>query len=101
MKGAEMPSKLAPRQKEICDLIAQGKSNAQIARLLGVALSTVKNAVQAIFDKVGASDRAELARMTSGERYEFSPEGERCALLYLQGLLHARIQSGQGQRSPG
>lgn len=96
MTGDKMSEKLSPRQKEICDLVAQGRTNAEIAGPLGTAVSAAKSAVHTIFDEVGASDRAELARMTSGECHEeFSPEGERCALLFLQGLLHARIQSGR------
>jgi DNA-binding NarL/FixJ family response regulator len=62
-----MPAKLTPREQEICRLIAEGKTNRGIAELLGIALSTVRNTNYSLFNKIGASNRAELVRMVSAE----------------------------------
>lgn len=48
---------LSLRQGEILSLIAQGKSNKEIARLLGLTTGTVKQHVYALFRKLGARNR--------------------------------------------
>ena len=54
-------SKLSPREREILMLIAQGRSNKQIARDLDIAETTVKIHVQHIFKKLGLSSRVQVA----------------------------------------
>ncbi|MBN8488022.1 MAG: alpha/beta fold hydrolase [Burkholderiales bacterium] len=49
---------LSPRQREVLELMAQGRDNAQIAASLGLSEKTVRNQVTAIFDKIGADNRA-------------------------------------------
>ena len=49
---------LSPREREIVTLLAEGKTNEQIASALGNSVSTVKGQLSALFDKVGAVDRA-------------------------------------------
>ena len=44
---------------EILDLIAQGRSNTQIAGDLVVSLKTVRNHVSTIFNKLQVADRAQ------------------------------------------
>ncbi len=53
-------SRLSSSEREVCDLINQGLSNAEIAAQRGRALRTVANQVAAIFKKVGVSSRTEL-----------------------------------------
>jgi len=50
---------LSPRQSEILDLVAKGLTNPEIARVLRISLYTVKEQVNAIFLKLGATNRAE------------------------------------------
>ena len=49
------------REQEILDLLAQGKSNPEIASRLHLARGTVRNYVSVIFQKLGVSDRTEAA----------------------------------------
>ncbi len=50
---------LTEREREVLTLIAQGRSNTEIGRTLGMAASTVKNHVTSLFAKIGARDRAQ------------------------------------------
>jgi DNA-binding NarL/FixJ family response regulator len=49
------------REQEILDLLAQGKSNPEIASRLHLARGTVRNYVSVIFQKLGVSDRTQAA----------------------------------------
>ena len=55
------PDGLTPREREIVELIALGRSNKQIARELCIELSTVKNHVHHVLEKLGVHGRAEAA----------------------------------------
>jgi DNA-binding NarL/FixJ family response regulator len=50
---------LTAREREVLDLIAQGKNNATIAEWLTVSQKTVRNHVSNIFNKLQVADRAE------------------------------------------
>ncbi|PWJ26414.1 LuxR family two component transcriptional regulator [Branchiibius hedensis] len=50
---------LSPRQVEVMDLVAEGRSNSDIARTLFVAEKTVKNHINQIFASLCVSSRAE------------------------------------------
>jgi DNA-binding NarL/FixJ family response regulator len=52
---------LTEREEEILALVAQGKSNRDIADLIFLAEGTVKNYVSRIMEKIGAGSRTELA----------------------------------------
>jgi len=60
-KGSRQHSLLSNRQREIVALVAQGNRNKEIAEKLFISEQTVKNHLQNIFDRVGVSDRLELA----------------------------------------
>lgn len=51
--------RLTRREIEALDLIARGRSNADIASVLSIAPKTVRNHVSNIFGKLGVSHRAE------------------------------------------
>jgi DNA-binding NarL/FixJ family response regulator len=51
---------LSPREREVAALIAQGLSNKDVARKLGVSSGTVKIHVHSIFQKLGATSRYNL-----------------------------------------
>lgn len=59
---------LTPREVEVWRLIATGLDNAGIARALEISLSTVKNHITCIFDKLAVRDRAQavIAAYESG-----------------------------------
>ncbi|WP_267244883.1 response regulator transcription factor [Streptomyces sp. PR69] len=50
---------LTPREREVLILVAQGKSNRQVANALGISEKTVKNHLSALFSKIGAADRTQ------------------------------------------
>ncbi|MFI9381325.1 LuxR C-terminal-related transcriptional regulator [Kutzneria sp. NPDC052558] len=50
---------LTRRERQVLDLIADGRSNSVIARQLHLAPKTVSNHISAIFTKLRAADRAE------------------------------------------
>lgn len=50
---------LSERETELLALMAQGKSNQEIADLLGLSLKTVRNHVSNIFSKLQVADRAQ------------------------------------------
>jgi DNA-binding NarL/FixJ family response regulator len=59
---AEPPSiQLSRREYEVLQLLAQGQTNREIARVLTVSVSTVKNHVEHILAKLDVSDRTQAA----------------------------------------
>jgi len=52
---------LSQREREIVGLVAQGFKNKEIAERIFISEQTVKNHLHNIFDKLGVSDRLELA----------------------------------------
>jgi DNA-binding NarL/FixJ family response regulator len=57
---------LTIRQREILQLVAQGLSNAQIAKNLFLSESTVKQHLRATYKILGVSSRKEAARIING-----------------------------------
>ncbi len=53
--------RLSNREREIVALVAQGFKNKEIAERMFISEQTVKNHLHNIFDKLGVSDRLELA----------------------------------------
>jgi two-component system nitrate/nitrite response regulator NarL len=63
---------LSPREEETSGLVAEGMSNREVARALNISESTVKNSLFHVFEKLGISNRVELARYVNGAS---DPEG--------------------------
>jgi DNA-binding NarL/FixJ family response regulator len=61
----ELPTKpavpLTEREREVADLLAQGLSNRQIAKQLGVAQRTAESHIEHIFQKLGVTSRTQAA----------------------------------------
>lgn len=55
--GGKPDKELSPREREVLQLLAYGKSNKEIAKVLGIGAQTVKTHVSHIFAKLGAADR--------------------------------------------
>ena len=52
---------LSKRERTVLALVAQGYENAEIARRLYVSLSTVRNLVSRVFEKLGVDNRVQAA----------------------------------------
>jgi LuxR family maltose regulon positive regulatory protein len=61
-------TRLTPREREVFELLRQGLSNRQIARLLFIEESTVKVHTHHIYDKLGTRSRTALAVQAALER---------------------------------
>jgi DNA-binding NarL/FixJ family response regulator len=59
--SAQATGRLTAREREVLVLIEDGLSNKQIARRLYIELSTVKNHVHSILEKLGATSRSDAA----------------------------------------
>jgi DNA-binding NarL/FixJ family response regulator len=59
--GLGGPEGLTAREREVLQRIAEGDSNAQIARALGLSVKTVQNYVSRILDKLQVADRTQAA----------------------------------------
>ena len=57
----EQNSELTPREREVLSLIGRGLRNAEAAKSLGLAESTVSSHIKSIYSKLGISTRAEAA----------------------------------------
>jgi DNA-binding NarL/FixJ family response regulator len=53
--------RLTPREREIVAAVAAGQSNREVAQRLSLAEDTIKHHISNVFDKLGVSNRAELA----------------------------------------
>jgi DNA-binding CsgD family transcriptional regulator len=54
---------LTKREKEIVNLIADGKSNKEIAQILNVSVHTVEKHLNNIYKKLGVNNRASAASL--------------------------------------
>lgn len=61
---------LTPRELEVTELIAGGRSTGDIAVELCLSAHTVRDHVKAVFDKVGVTSRGELVAKLFTEHYE-------------------------------
>jgi len=60
--SAALARVLTPREIEIARLVAQGKRNSEIARVLALSELTVETHLKHIFSKLHVRSRTELAR---------------------------------------
>jgi predicted ATPase/DNA-binding CsgD family transcriptional regulator len=61
--AAPEPGKLSARERELVILVAQGRTNAQIAAELYISVRTVSSHLDRIRDKTGCRRRADLTRL--------------------------------------
>ena len=64
--GADPLARLAPRERQISELVAQGLRNREIAERLAMSEGTVKVYLHGIYQKVGVENRTGLAIMARG-----------------------------------
>lgn len=63
VRAREEVEALSPRHRDVLALLAEGRSNAQIARSLHLAEGTVKAYVSALMDQLGVENRVQAALM--------------------------------------
>ncbi len=68
MVGARVRDRLTPKELRIVAFIVQGYKNKDIATELGTTEQVIKNYLRNIYDKIGVSDRLELALFTIHHR---------------------------------
>ena len=61
--AAPSSAKLSARERELVTLVAQGRTNAQIAAQLYISIRTVSSHLDRIRDKTGCRRRADLTRL--------------------------------------
>ena len=61
---ADLSSLLTPREYEVFELVAQGLTNAEIARIAHISVTTVKTHVAHILAKTGSSSRAKVIALS-------------------------------------
>jgi predicted ATPase/DNA-binding CsgD family transcriptional regulator len=61
--AAPGPGTLSPRERELVTLVAQGRTDAQIAAELYISIRTVRSHLDRIRDKTGCRRRADLTRL--------------------------------------
>ena len=75
-RGEAQTPVLSPREREVLNFIAQGRSIPAIAAELYLAPSTVKTHVQRLYEKLGVGDRA--AAVAAAMRSEERRVGKEC-----------------------
>lgn len=63
---------LTPRQREVFGLLAQGRSNKEICRILGLSSGTIKNYVAAILRGLDVKNRTQAVSFSLNERASVS-----------------------------
>jgi len=61
-KTRRRPGMLSPREREVCELMTQGRTNGEIAKTLFITESTTKVHVRHILEKLGVRSRVEAVR---------------------------------------
>ena len=57
----ELPSRLTPREREVLDWVTAGKTNADVALILGASRRTVEKHLERIYEKLGVETRTAAA----------------------------------------
>ncbi len=88
---------LTPRESELLRRVAEGLANKEIAWQLGIGEGTVKVYLSRLFDKLGVSDRYELALLglRNGAR-----EVPSLAAVYLSGNTKPPVRRGTDRSEP-
>jgi DNA-binding CsgD family transcriptional regulator len=72
--------KLTPRETEVLDLVSSGRTNTQVAALLGIGIHAVKFHLACIYRKLGVGNRTEATSVylrTFAVQEASEPEGAR------------------------
>jgi DNA-binding NarL/FixJ family response regulator len=72
-KNGELSS-LTWREQQAVDLVAEGRSNKEIATLLGISARTVEGHLNHVFSKLGVTSRTALVRLALSDRHDDRPD---------------------------
>lgn len=61
-RGADAVNRLTPRERQVCDLVADGLSNKEVGARLHIARHTVKTHVHNVLEKLSLRSRVQVAR---------------------------------------
>lgn len=61
---------LSPQERRVAEMAAEGLKNREIAKLLGIGVHVVRNYLTGVYDKIGISNRLELALWCEARRHE-------------------------------
>jgi DNA-binding CsgD family transcriptional regulator len=76
-KGSRYPADLTERQVQVLGLIAEGKTNREIAKELLLSERTIQSHISAIYTKIGARNRAEATTFILRQLPNFGPNVNR------------------------
>lgn len=60
--SSEMPARLSPREREVIQLLAEGRTNKEVATRLGISVKTVETHRKHIMDKLDLHSLSDLVR---------------------------------------
>ncbi|MGH8223162.1 MAG: response regulator [Woeseiaceae bacterium] len=63
--GDDPYERLTPREREVMQLVCDGRSTKEVARLLGIGVKTAENHRSRVLDKLAVSNTAELVRFAA------------------------------------
>lgn len=82
------PVRLTAAERAVAELVAAGRSNAQIARVRGTSVRTVANQVATLLDKLGVPSRHHVSRWVARRvNDEGGPHGHLSTLVNAKGRL--------------
>jgi DNA-binding NarL/FixJ family response regulator len=61
--GAELCETLTDREKQVLRLVADGKSNKEVAQALGISVKTAMSHRERVMDKLDVHNRTDLAKL--------------------------------------
>ena len=62
--------KLSQRERQVTEMVAQGMKNQEIANRLDIHVHVARNYLSSVYDKIGVSNRVELALWYEARRNE-------------------------------
>jgi DNA-binding NarL/FixJ family response regulator len=65
VQEARLSTVLSPREQDVLRLVAEGRSNKEIAKELIIAASTAKYYVTGVFNKLGVDSRAQAVAVAA------------------------------------
>lgn len=68
-------TRLTPQEQRIVALVAEGKTNKEIAAILDLSPKTVKNYLHNVFEKLGIQRRSQAAALHAGKRIKRRVDG--------------------------
>jgi DNA-binding CsgD family transcriptional regulator len=66
LTNAEPLAALTPREREVVGWVAAGKTNAQIATIVGASVRTVAKHLERVYEKLGVETRTAAAMRVAG-----------------------------------